>query len=447
LSQGLDKTTPAEYLAASQMLKDAGFNATVKDISAITGAGPEVLGGELQAQVDAYMDPRVVKESEAIQAFKDLGYTDPTPEEISAFIGQRDQASTLSDLSKQYDPLATTVDEARQMMRDLGYTNFTDAEAMSLAGKIKEAEAQKNVEEYVNPRQFTRAEAEQYFRDLGYTPTEQELTQFIRSGPEVMESAVKSELGTYVDPLVVDEQEVRDVLASLGFPDATDAQIKSLTGQYAEAKLAGLAEENLPQFMYNALKEQNNQLRQQIGTQARAANQADIDALSQMIAGQQAVDLTYDVTGDKQITQADLDYLRSVVTGSSPDWVAPAGTVWGGTGLQGQLAQAEAQRQRDAAAQQAAAKEAERRSAIRSAAGQAGAQVQQIIGQLPEAMKGLQTTTTPIYGGEINPFDLSAPLDVNFFSPSKEKQGSQTGQQTTKIATGGYLDDLLDLLR
>lgn len=476
VSQGMDKTTPAEYLAASQMFKDAGFNATARDISEITGGGPEVIGDQLRSQIDAYMDPRVVKESEALDVFRGLGYTNPTQEEIAAFIGQRDQASTLSELERQYDPLATTVDEARQMMRDLGYTNFTDAEAVSLAGKIKEVEAQKNVEAYVNPRQVTREEAEQYFRDIGYTPTEQEINQFIRAGADVTESAVRSELGAYADPLMVDEQEVRDALIALGFPDATDAQVKSLAGQYAEAKLAGMAKENLPQFMYNVLKEQNdqlrqqidtqtrtaqeqsNQLRQQIGTQARTASQADIDALSKMIAGQQAVDLTYDVTGDKQITQADLDYLQSVIAGSRPNWIAPSGTVWGGTGLYGELAEsesqrqadlraAEEQRQRDIAAQQAADKEAERRSALRSTAGQAAAQVQQAIGQLPQAMKGLQTTTAPIYGGEITPFDLNAPLDVNFFEPSKEKQGSQTGQQTTKIATGGYLDDLLDLLR
>jgi hypothetical protein len=44
-------------------------------------------------------------------------------------------------------------------------------------------------------------------------------------------------------------------------------------------------------------------------------------------------------------------------------------------------------------------------------------------------------------------FSLSSPLDVGFFDIRKEAQGGQKQQQTTKIATGGYLDDLLDLLR
>ena len=43
-------------------------------------------------------------------------------------------------------------------------------------------------------------------------------------------------------------------------------------------------------------------------------------------------------------------------------------------------------------------------------------------------------------------FDLSSPLDVGALDLSPEKQASQTTSNTTKIATGGYLDDLLDLL-
>lgn len=458
VEQGLDRTTPAEYLAATQMFKDAGFNATLKDVSAITGAAAETLGPDLRSALDSYMDPRVVSEEEARQELLNLGYSDPTQDEVTAFVGQRDEASSLAALREQYDPLATTPEEAQQMMRDLGYTNLTNAEAQALAGKIKEEEARANVQAYVDPRMVTREEAEQFYRSIGYTPTEEEIVQFVRQGADVSQQGVQSELGSYVDPRMVDEQEVRDALESLGFPDATDAQVKSLAGQYAEAKLAGLAQENLPRFIYGALKEQNAKLQQQIGTQGRAVAQSDVDALSQMLQGQRDVDLAYDVTGDKQITQADVNYLQNLIANNQTQWTAPVGSPWAPTGLYGDLAAAEAQRkadmaaaeqqrQADIAAQQEAAKEAERRSAIRTAAGTAQAQTQALIGQLPQAYKAMQQTTTPIYAGEMKEFDLGAPLDVGFFDVRKEAQGGQKQQQTTKIATGGYLDDLLDLLR
>ena len=43
--------------------------------------------------------------------------------------------------------------------------------------------------------------------------------------------------------------------------------------------------------------------------------------------------------------------------------------------------------------------------------------------------------------------DFEGPLDVNFFSPAKKNVAGQNQQQTTKIATGGYIDDLLKILR
>lgn len=108
---------------------------------------------------------------------------------------------------------------------------------------------------------------------------------------------------------------------------------------------------------------------------------------------------------------------------------------------------AEARRQQDIANQTALQKELARQGAIRTTAGQAATQLQQITGQLPQVLQGLQQTTTPVYAGEMQEFNLENPLDVGFFNLRKEAQSGQKQQQATKIATGGYLDDLLDLLR
>lgn len=241
------------------------------------------------------------------------------------------------------------------------------------------------------------------------------------------------------------QQQVMDLGTSLN--QRVDQLVQQGMDQYTATQQA-IAEVN----------QQNQQLQNLVGTQGRTATQSDIDALTQMLSGQRQADLTYDVNRDNQITQDDLAFLQSVVAGTSGGWKPPVGTVWGGTGLYGQIAAneaqrladlqaAEAKRQQDLAAQEALQRDLARRSAIQVAAGQGQAQVQQLMTQIPQAVQAMQSTTTPIYGQGIEDFDLSSPLDVGFFKPSKEKQGSQTGQQATKIATGGYLDDLLDLLR
>jgi hypothetical protein len=40
-------------------------------------------------------------------------------------------------------------------------------------------------------------------------------------------------------------------------------------------------------------------------------------------------------------------------------------------------------------------------------------------------------------------FDLSDPLNTGFFSGFQAKKAQQNQQPTTKIAAGGYIDDLL----
>ena len=261
-------------------------------------------------------------------------------------------------------------------------------------------------------------------------------------------------------------QQGMDLTAAINLAQQqTQAQITGL-GQQVDTRINELMQQGqtyqaATQQAIGELTQQNQQLQGLVGTQGRQATQADIDALSQMLGGQRSMDLTYDVTGDKQITQADIDFLTQVVGGTKTDWTAPVGSAFGPTGLYGQLATNEAQRKADLQAQlareqaaeqaraaqeaqaAAAAKEAQRQAAIRANLGQGQQQLQQIAKQVPQAFQQAQTTTTPIYG-EMGPYlDLGSPLDFDFFKPSPEKQAATKQQQPTKIATGGYIDDLL----
>jgi hypothetical protein len=241
------------------------------------------------------------------------------------------------------------------------------------------------------------------------------------------------------------QQQTQQQITNLGVE--VDARINELMQQgqtYQQATQQAFAEVNA----------KNQELSGLIGTQGRTASQQDIDALTQMLSGQREVDLNYDVTGDKQITQADIDFLTQVVGGTKTDWMAPQESPWAATGLYGQIQANELQRQRDLASselqrqadQQAAAeaaRKAEVRGNIRTTVAQGEQQLQNIQQQLPQALRMAQEVSTPIYG-QMGPYlDVGSDLDFGFFQPSPEKQAGTKQQQPTKIAAGGYIDDLL----
>lgn len=228
-----------------------------------------------------------------------------------------------------------------------------------------------------------------------------------------------------------------------GLGEQVDTRINELMQQgqtYQEATQQAIGE----------LNTQNQQLQDLVGTQGRSATQSDVDALSEMLGGQRPVDLAYDVTGDKQVTQADIDFLTQVVSGVKTDYTPPIGSFLGPTGLYGELATIEAKRQADLQAQlmreqeaAAAAAEAQRRGKISANLAQGQQSLRQISEQLPQAFQQAQQVSTPIYGQMGEYLDLGNALDVGFFQPSPEKQAATKQQQPTKIAAGGYIDDLL----
>jgi hypothetical protein len=167
------------------------------------------------------------------------------------------------------------------------------------------------------------------------------------------------------------------------------------------------------------------------------------------------MDLAYDVTGDKQITQADIDFLTQVVGGVKTDWTAPQQSPWAATGLYGQIQANELRRQQDLAAaeaqrvadQQAAAQaaaERDRQANIRTTATRAQTSAQGIMQQLEAMQRAGMAPQQPAQLVEAGPgFDLSDPLNTGFFSGFQAKKAQQNQQPTTKIAAGGYIDDLL----
>ena len=274
---------------------------------------------------------------------------------------------------------------------------------------------------------------------------------------------LSADMQTKFDALTAEQQQFALDLVALGnttqaaitaAQNATTEQINSSTTAL-NLRIDQLIAEGKTQqeASQQALAEVNNL----IGTQGRAPNQSDLDTLQKMIDGKIPVDTRYDTNQDGKITPADYDFLTNVITRPNvEDPFKPGpGSIWSPTGLYGELDEAERgreadrirleeQRAKDVEAQkEAAAKESLRSQ--RQVAGTATRQaLQDFVGTAPTLLRqATQQETAPIYGGTIKEFDFGAPLDYSFFEPSKEKQGSQTGQQTTKIATGGYLEDLL----
>lgn len=310
------------------------FVATPDDIKAVTGAVPSV---PLPDYVDQYIDPLVVDRQEIIDAAAAEGVT-LTEEQINNYIGQKNEAETITKAREDLNPLGTTVEEAKSLFADeFGYTP-TDAEIQQIIrDNLPETEAKTAIEEYVGPRQVTREEALSFFEEAGYTPTEQEIQQYIRQGPDISQETVQTELGEYVDPRVVSQEEVIQAFENLGFRDVRPEDAATLIGQYEENLLADRASGKLDEFRYNALQQNINDLKEAIGAPYRGVTSEDVSFVQDVIAQQQTQpdttvtpeQLAYDTNQDGVIDQADLDFLQNVVRGTvDMPFVPSEGTVW-----------------------------------------------------------------------------------------------------------------------
>lgn len=278
--------------------------------------------------------------------------------------------------------------------------------------------------------------------------TEENLRGEFATGISTLEAQTKAQY----DALTAEQKALADSLAAQGatLADAIEAAKTEATGQ-----IGALSEDM--QAKYDALT-----AAQKAEADARVAQGQGLQDAITGVAGQ-VTGLEGQLTAQgkdfaDQLVRQGMDYntaLQTAIDAQSALFGTQIGDV------QSQIAAAEAARQADVQAQlareqaaeqaraaqaaQAAkvAKEAQRQAAIRAGLGQGQQQLQQIAKQVPQAFQQAQTTTTPIYG-EMGPYlDLGSPLDFDFFKPSPEKQAATKQQQPTKIATGGYIDDLL----
>ncbi len=266
---------PSEYASVGQINADI-----TKAIQAETGSdvGNYTFGAndfanfvgvktpDLGSAIQEYVDNRYTNFAEAKSYLVSQGYTNPTAAEVNNFVKQGMESETELLIREFADPLVTDYNEARQMLLDLGYTDPRDAEINRFVGKYAETLSKDKVSAYVDPRQVTEAEAREYFDALGYNPTQAEVDQFVRHGWTVNQDRVGTELGEYVDPRYVDIDEVREAYETLGLSRPTEDDLSKFVGQYAEADLAGRAEEYLPTARYNSIVQLIDNLAAQQGT-------------------------------------------------------------------------------------------------------------------------------------------------------------------------------------
>jgi hypothetical protein len=254
LNTSTDERTAAQTTVISQAFKDAGYTTyTEDDVKALLNTeNPDGINTFLQNAAE-YADPRVTDTDEARQMMLDLGYTNPTDEEIAEFVGSIAEAESVKNIGAYVEPRLVTEQMARDFFASRGYTP-TDEEVKQFVRQgrdIVKTQVEQELGEYVDPRQVTADEARSFFESLGYVPTEEEITQFVQQGPDVQQDLVQQLLGEYVDPRMVTTDEVRDFYAKLGFSDLLDTDAQRLAGQYDQTLLDARAREYLPIATYN----------------------------------------------------------------------------------------------------------------------------------------------------------------------------------------------------
>ena len=341
-NQGLDNTTTDEYIKVTTDLNKAGFNYGAADIAAIAGKANLTTPKAISDAVTAYVDPRMVDRDEIIAAGKAEGIT-LTEEQIKKYIGQKDEATTITAARKEFDPLGTVYSEAEALFKDVYGYPPTQAEVNQFVkNNLTEAQAKTDIGAYVDPRQVTYEEAEQFFKDIGYKPTKEEINQFVRQGATVKQTDVQTELGEYVDPRFVTPEEVTEIYKTkYGWEDILPTDVERLTGQYDESLLADKAKDLLSTFQYNATKSNIDATRTELSNKMAEYEAAGIarDEALQMAINDVSTDLqnvesnlTQQITetetrlsGDIQnvadlvgkpvrdVTQADIDFANSII--------------------------------------------------------------------------------------------------------------------------------------
>jgi hypothetical protein len=239
------KYTSTQEAESAFQTTNPDYTPTQDEIEQFIGAGTE---SQTVQQIAEHIDTRYFDTQEVIAAAAQEGIT-LTEEQAQQYVQQTDEAQAVTDLRAELDPQYTTYEESKQFFNDLGFTP-TKAQIEQFVGATTEAEQQAAIATFVDPLYTDAEEARAFLESFGYTPTDQEVASFTG---QVRESQQEAAIEEYTDPRVVDAEEVAAAYEALGLTRPTDADIQELVGQYAEAELAGRAEEYLPTARYNSI--------------------------------------------------------------------------------------------------------------------------------------------------------------------------------------------------
>jgi len=95
--------TTEEFFRTVEALRDAGIDPTLGAVEEIAGQASNLTGDDLTKAIDSYIDPRVTDFAEAKQMMKDLGYDNPTDDEVAQFAG----VSAEVDAQRRIDEYVT----------------------------------------------------------------------------------------------------------------------------------------------------------------------------------------------------------------------------------------------------------------------------------------------------------------------------------------------------
>ena len=220
---------------ARAMLEAEGYTPTQAEVDALVGQDyDDNYQSGIEAEVPDYVNPRQVTEAEARAFFADQGY-DPTDEEVAALVGQGDsnfETDTAADVPAYVNPRQVTEAEARAALEAEGYTP-TDAEVAEYTGQGGanfQATQEQAATSYADPRTMSEAEARALFEAQGYEPTDAEVAELVGQGGENYESNTGAGIPVYVDPRQTTEAEARAMFAAQGY-DPTDEEVAAYIGQ------------------------------------------------------------------------------------------------------------------------------------------------------------------------------------------------------------------------
>jgi hypothetical protein len=201
------------------------YKFTKDELTSFTGSKPDA---NLNAAIDAYVDPRYFDVNEVIAAAAQEGIT-LTPQQAQQYVKQANEAQAVADTRAELDPTYTMESEARDMFSQLGFP-ATDAEIAQYIGQA-ETDATTAIADYTDPYMADADEIRQMFLDLGYTPTDDEIARNVALGRRDtnIEEGTLQAVKNYVGNKSVSEIEARNLFGQLGY-QPTDDEVNQFVG-------------------------------------------------------------------------------------------------------------------------------------------------------------------------------------------------------------------------